>query len=201
LLSVLGEPGALVLPLALLSLFGCPAAVDDTGAPVDDTGDPDPEPVVLDDTFAGEPNAVWACGWGYVVAEFDEGTIVLDLALPEADRYANVDVSYTRALGAEDLVEVSAGSGPDQIQYFDCYDVIENRDGVRLWTATSGDLALDATYLEERPEWLCEPGGANPVYETHLAITALVLEDDRGDTATLSAFAADVRLGYDVCGG
>ncbi|MFZ5476798.1 MAG: hypothetical protein ACOZNI_08495 [Myxococcota bacterium] len=191
--------------LFLLTLTACPPSAEDDTAKSDDTGATDdtgePEPTVLDELFAGEPRNLWGCGWGYVVAEYDGATLVAELALPETDRYANADVSYARPLDAGDSLEVGAGAGPDEIQTFDCYDVMEIEEGVQLWTATSGDLALDATFVRDAPEHTCDGVSPNPIYDTHVVLTNLELADARGATATLSAFTADLQLGMNYCGG
>lgn len=184
----------------LLFLAACTAPDDTGGVTGDDTGIP--SPVSLDAILGGEPDAAWSCGWAYLVAAHAAATLVGELALPPEDRYANLDVAYTRALGPEDRVRVGHGAGGDDLDVFDCGDVMEVVEGVRVWTAVEGTLLLDAVYTGERPEWTCDGASPNPTYAAEVSLVDLRFVDGSGAEATLSAWGPHpYTIGADFCGG
>jgi len=188
------------MPHLLLLLTACTAG-DDTGAvPTDDTGAV--TPVSLDAVLAGAPDGSWSCRWAYLAAVRGEYTLVADLVLPEADRYANQDVSYVRGLEASDALSVGGGPGTDELQIFDCSDVMEIPTDIHVWRATAATLSIDAVFVEDHPEWTCSGTDPNPLYDAQVSITDAVFEDSAGAIATLDAWGPfPFQIGADRCGG
>ena len=191
------------MTLLLLAQLACVDA-DDSGdtAPADDSGDTATTPVSLNDLLAGPETSAWGCRWAYMVSERDAAGFVADLHLLEADRYANLDVHYTRALEAGESLTVGGGTGTDDFAVFDCSDVFEVEQGVHVWQATSATIDLVATYVEDRPEWTCYGTGPNPVYDAQLTVVDATFEDAGGARGTLTDWGPlAVQIGMDFCGG
>lgn len=179
--------------LLLLTLFACTAGTDTDTATT---------PVSLDGLVSSAGEDAWGCRWAYVAAVSSDHTLVADLILPEADRYANLDVSYARALEPDERIEIGGGSGGDELAVFDCSDVMETSQGIQVWRATAATIRVDAVYVGERTEQTCSGTDPNPVYDAELTITDATFTDMEENVATLTAWGPlAVEIGMDNCGG
>lgn len=187
----------------LLSLLACIDGTDtgDTGdTSTDDTATT--APVSLNEPLSSASTASWGCQWAYMADQHADASLVARIVLPEVDRHANTDVSYTAELGAEDSLEVADGPGLGEISFFDCSDVIETWSDAHVWTATAASYTLSATFVAEHPEWTCDGTSPNPVYDAALTIVDATFEDGAGGVATLTDWGPlAVQIGFDYCGG
>lgn len=189
--------------MTLFFLFlACTAGIDDSadsgGDTSDDTGTA--TPVSLDALLPAVDHA-WGCSWVYLVAEAGGYVVVSDLQLPEADELTRGPLSYDRPLEATDSLKIGGGPGEGELSVFDCSDVMDSETEVRVWTASAATLSIEATYVEERPEWTCDGVSDNPVYNVSVTVTDAVLTDENGDEGTLSAWGPLEVEVADYCGG
>jgi hypothetical protein len=188
----------------LFFLVACTAAPDDTASPHDTAGDTadsaSPETVDLSEELPAAPDQTWACRWLYSVAEAGPYTVVidLDLAQNEDDRS---DFSVEHTLGPTDSIIIGGGVGPGTLSTFDCSDVMMNAEGVHLWESTAATLQINATYLQDKPEWTCDGTSPNPMYDIEVTIVEASFADSEGATATLSDWGHYSLPVADYCGG
>jgi hypothetical protein len=183
----------------LLLLAACTSSDLDT-AETGDTGKP-AEPVVLDEVLPSAAASAWACRWVYVAANLDSYTMVADLAFPEGDELTRTDLSYNRPLSEGESLQFGGGSGGGDLAVFDCSDVMDNLQGVQVWTATAATISIEATYVEDRPEWTCDGVSDNPVYDMDVTITDATFVDEAGAEATLASWGPLSVQVADYCGG
>lgn len=181
-------------------LLACDSTEDDTAT--DDTGTDSTTPVSLDALVAGPPDSQRGCNWSYSTASWGDTWVVADLALPDADRYAAVDVTFDQAIAAEDELTIGTGTGTGEVAVFDCGDLVDVYQGVQQWDVVSGTFTLEATFEGDHPEWTCDSQTPNPVYDGVLTFFDLAFVDPAGNEATATSIGPlDIRLGQTVCGG
>lgn len=179
--------------MTLLVLLAC--------GPSDDTGTT-AAPVDLATLVPASAEVAWGCRWAYFAAQAGGNSFVADLVLPQADRYGNIDAHYARSLEPGERLEFGGGAGGDEMSVFDCVDVMDTQQGVRVWRATSASFEIDAVYVGERPDATCSGTGPNPVYDAQLTIVEAHFTDMDEVEATLSDWGPlEVEIGMDNCGG
>lgn len=178
---------------------GDSADTADTATDSGDTGTT--TPVSLNELLPTSIDHAWGCRWLYTVAELGELTVVADLTLPPDDELTRAPLSYNRALEAGETLQIGGGSGSGDLSVFDCSDVMDTMQGVHVWTATAATLAIEANYVEDRPDWTCDGTSDNPVYDVSLMITNAAFTDEAGVEGELDAWGPlQVRVA-DYCGG
>lgn len=184
----------------ILLFLACHTSTDTSDTT--ETGDTDVEvPVVLDDVVPASVDQAWGCQWVYTAAELADYTLVADLSLPEADELTRSELSYDRPLADGEALAFGGGPGAGELSIFDCSDVIDTMQGIHVWTATAATITIEATYIEDRPEWTCDGVSDNPVYDMEITITDATFEDEAGVAGTLSSWGPlSVRVA-DYCGG
>ena len=198
----------MLLPL-LLACNGSPDTGDSAdsgnGGDSGDTGDTadtgEVLPVNLADLVGGTPASVTSCGWAYVAARYAEATFVVRVSLPNADDEEPVDQNYTLPLGSADRIEIGTGTGTGTLNAWDCSDVMESEDGVRLWTASAATVSVDATYVRDAPEWTCDGEGPNPVYDATITLSDVLFTDENGVAGVLAEWTVSTPIGMYYCGG
>ena len=181
----------------ILFLLACDSSTDTA-----ETGDSDTvEPISLDTELPAATDQAWGCRWVYAAAELGDYTMVANLSLPEADELTRTSLSYNRALGADEGLAFGGGAGGGEISVFDCSDVMETHTEVHVWTATAATIAIEATYIEDRPDWTCDGVSDNPVYDMDVTITDASFEDEAGVAGTLSSWGPMTVRVADYCGG
>lgn len=187
------------MPL-LLALTACLEVEPTDSADTADTATT--TPVSLDAEVPATVDAAWGCRWLYAAAETDGFAATFDLELPPADELTRGPLQYDRALAAgESFVIGGMEPGTGDLAVFDCSDVIETAQGVRVWTATAATLSITATYIEDRPEWTCSGTDDNPVYDLDITVSDVTFTDEDGVPGTLSAWGPLRVRASDSCGG
>lgn len=189
----------------LLVTLACTTTAEDTadtGDTATDSGDTGTAtPVSLDELLPTSIDHAWGCRWLYTVAELAGMTVVAELTLPPDDELTRGPLSYDRALEAGETLQIGGGTGSGDLAVFDCSDVMEVSEGVRLWTATAATLSIQANYVEDRPDWTCDGTSDNPVYDVSLTISDGTFVDETGVEGELEAWGPlEVRVA-DYCGG